>query len=165
MKPALLVVDIQNVWLDGTAELKASVEKRIDVINGAIRWFRENKLPIVVIYHEDKEEGAVSGTRPFEVHQTVGIEEDDFRVTKHYPNSFNKTGLEAIIRRMGCDTVLIVGLSASGCALATYFGAMDHDIHPYMVKGGIASHNEDHVRFAEDVCETLSLEAFDRTLR
>ncbi len=164
MKPALLVIDIQNVWLDGTAELKASVERRIDVINGAIRWFRENKLPIVVIYHEDKEEGAVSGTRPFEVPQTVGIEDDDIRVTKHYPNSFNKTGLEAILRRMGCDTVLIVGLSASGCALATYFGAMDHDIHPYMVKGGIASHDEDHVRFAEDVCETLSVEAFDRTL-
>ncbi len=49
MKPALLVIDIQNVWLDENSDLKRSVEMRIDVINEAIGWFRRNKLPIVTI--------------------------------------------------------------------------------------------------------------------
>ena len=51
MKPALLVQDIQNFWLyepDSNQDLRRSVEKRLDVINAAIAWFRERKLPIVV---------------------------------------------------------------------------------------------------------------------
>ncbi len=53
MKPALLVQDIQNVWLyepDSNQELRKSVEKRLDVINQAIAWFRGNKLPVIVGY-------------------------------------------------------------------------------------------------------------------
>jgi len=165
MKPALLVIDIQNVWLDGNEELKKSVEKRIDVINEAIGWFRRSKHPIVVIYHEDKEMGSIAGTKPFEVPQTVSIEETDIKVTKHHPSAFKKTELEAILRKNGCDTVAIVGLSASGCALATFFGALEHDLDSYLVQGGVASHSEEHVRFAEDICDTLRVDAFDKRLR
>lgn len=165
MKPALLVVDIQNAWLDGSAELKKSVEERLDVINEAIRWFRSNKHPVVAIYHEDLKEGVVPGTNAFEFLTTVRIDKKDVRVTKRYSNSFNKTGLDAILRKEGCDTILIAGLSASGCALATCFGAEDHDFHPYMVKGGVASHDENHVRFAEEICGTMSVDEFDAKLR
>jgi nicotinamidase-related amidase len=165
MKPALLVIDIQNVWLDDNADLKRSVEKRIDVINGAIAWFRHNKRPVIVVYHEDKERGLLPGTKPFEVPEYVKIKESDVKVSKSHPSAFGNTELEAVLRREGCDTVVIAGLSASGCVLASYFGACDHDLHPYLVQGGVASHNEEHVRAAEDICETVSLEAFDKTLR
>jgi len=165
MKPALLVIDIQNIWLDDNADLKRSVEKRIDVINGAIAWFRQNKRPVIVVYHEDEERGLMPGTKPFEVPEYVKIKETDVKVSKRYPSAFGKTELEAVLRREGCDAVVIAGLSASGCVLASYFGAWDHDIHPYLVQGGVASHNEEHVRAAEDICETVSLEAFDKTLR
>lgn len=60
---------------------------------------------------------------------------------------------------------MIVGLSASGCVLATYFSAPDRDIRPYLLKGGVTSANEEHVRFAEDICDTLSLQALDSTFR
>ncbi len=165
MKPALLVVDIQNAWLGNSPELKASVEKRMDVMNEAISWFRKSGYPIVVISHEDLKRSVTPGTDAFEFTQAVQIEEDDVRVTKHYPNSFNKTGLESILREKGCDTVLIVGLSASGCALATCLGAEDYDFRSMLVKGGVASHDENHVRFAEEICETIGLDEFDVKLR
>ena len=95
----------------------------------------------------------------------MGIKETDFRVTKHYPNAFNKTELETIVRREGCDTVVITGLSASGCALATYFGAIDHDLDPYLVQGGVASHDDGHVRCAESLCATMSVDELEKTLR
>ena len=164
MKPALLVVDIQNVWLDDNQELRKSVEKRINVINEAIHWFRKRAHPIVVVYHEDKEMGSLPGTKPFAAPETVRINDNDIRVTKRYPNSFGKTELEAVLRKEGCDTVVIVGLSASGCALATYFGAMDCDFRPYLVRNGVASHSEEHVRFAEDICETLNVQDLDKVL-
>ncbi len=165
MKPAILVIDIQNVWLDDNQDLRKSVERRIDVINDAIGWFRQNNSPIIVIYHEDKAIGLLPSTKPFEVPGTVRIDEADIKVTKRYPSAFGKTELEAILRKKECDTVVIVGLSASGCVLATYFGAMDCDFHPYLVQGGVASHSEEHVRFAEEICDTMRIQDFDRLLR
>lgn len=162
MKPALLVIDIQKAWLDETPELKKSVERHIDVMNGAIKWFREKSLPLIVIYHEAKDRGVVPGTPGFEFIPAVQIKHDDTKVTKTYPNSFNKTGLDSMLRKLGCDAVVIVGLSASGCALATFFGAIDYDVSPFMVRGGVASHNEEHVRFAEDLCEAIGLEELGR---
>jgi nicotinamidase-related amidase len=164
MKPALLVVDIQNAWLDENRDLKASIEKRINTINKAIRWFRKKKLPIIVIHHEDKECGVVAGSNPFRFVETVEVMDKDIRVTKHYPNSFHKTPLPAILKKNGCDTVVIEGLSASGCVLATAFGALDHDLSSYLVKDGVASHSEEHVRFAEEIIGTVNVGSFDKIL-
>jgi len=164
MKPALLVLDIQNVWLDMNAALKKSLEKRLAVINDAIGWFRRNERPIIVVYHEDKETGLVPGVKPFEVPGTVHVMKTDMKVIKLHPNAFGKTDLEAILRKEGCDTVLIAGLSASGCVLATFFGALDRDFRSYLVQGGVASHSEDHVRFAEEVCDTMSVDALDKAV-
>ncbi len=144
--------------------MKASVEKRIDTINQAIRWFRKKKLPIIVIYHEDKECGVVAGSKPFGFVERVELVEKDIRITKHYPNSFCKTALPAILKKNGCDTVVIEGLSGSGCVLATAFGALDHDLTPYLVKDGVASHSEEHVRFAEEIVGTVKVGSFDKTL-
>ena len=162
MKPVLLVVDIQNAWLDENKDLKRSVEKRLDAINEAIDWFRSHKRPIIVISHEDRETGTLPGTKPFAFAKSVKIRDSDIRVTKRYPNSFNKTGLEGIVRKLGCDAVVIVGLSASGCVLGTVFGAIDSDITPFLLKGGVASHREDHVRFAEEICDTITLDKLER---
>jgi len=103
-------------------------------------------------------------TRPFEFSETIRIEDTDLRITKRFPNAFNKTDLGTVLQREGCDAVVIVGLSASGCALATCLGANDHDLRAFLVKDGVASHSEDHVRFAEEICDTLSVHAFDKTL-
>jgi nicotinamidase-related amidase len=166
MKPALFVQDIQNVWLydpDSNKDLRDSVEKRLDVINGAIAWFRKRKLPIIVGYTEDKAQGLVPGTRSFEVPAKIKIKATDPKVTKCNANAFANPELGELLRKHGCDAMLIVGLSASGCVLATYFSAYDFGVRPYLVQGGVASHKEEHVRFAEDICDTLSLEALDRT--
>ena len=166
MKPALLVQDIQNVWLydpDSNQDLRKSVEKRLDVVNETIAWFRSKRLPIIVGYTEDKDQGLLPGTISFEVPKTVHVEETDFKVTKRHASAFGNPELGAILRREGCDAIVIVGLSASGCVLATYFSALDWDIRPYVVKGGVASHNEEHVRFAEDICDTLNVQDLDNS--
>jgi len=163
VRPALIVLDIQNIWLDDNKDLKASVERRLGVINGAIAWFRRNGRPVIVVNHEDRSKGLLPGTKPFEVAKTIHVKDTDTMVAKRYPSAFGKTELTDILRMEGCDTVVIAGLSASGCVLATYFGAMDHDIHPYLVQGGVASHDEMHVRAAESICETVALHDFDKT--
>jgi len=168
MKPVLFVQDIQNVWLydpDSNQELRRSVEKRLDLINEAIDLFRSKKLPIIVGYTVDKELGLRPGTKSFEVPKGVRVRKSDLKVTKLHASAFGNPELGALLRKIGCDTFLIVGLSASGCVLATYFGALDWDVRPYLIKGGVASHNEEHVRFAEEICDTLSLDDLRKTLQ
>lgn len=162
MNPALLVIDIQNAWLDSSEGLRRSVEARLDAINRTIGWFRRKGLPIIVISHESVDEGVMPGKRAFEFTEAVNIADEDTRLTKRHPSSFCRTDLEAILREKGRDTVVIVGLSATGCALATFFGALERDFNAYMVEGAVAASSEEHVRFVEEICDTLSPEAFDR---
>ena len=168
MRPALLVLDIQNVWLydpDSNQDLRKSLEKRLDVVNQAITWFRKNRLPIFVGYTVEEEQGLVPGSESFEVPRAIHIEETDIKVTKRFASVFGNPEFGALLKKQACDTLLIVGLSASGCVLATYFGALDWEIKPYLVRGGVASHNEEHVRFAEELCDTLSLNDLDGLLK
>lgn len=164
MRPALLVQDIQNIWLyapDSNQDLRRSVESRLDVINEAISWFRNRGFPIIVGYTEDEEQGLLPGTKSYEVPESVRVKDTDLKATKRHASAFGNPELGAALKREGCDALVIVGLSASGCVLATYFSAFDWDIRPYLLKGGVASHNEEHVRFAEDICDTLSLNELD----
>jgi nicotinamidase-related amidase len=64
----------------------------------------------------------------------------------------------------GCDTVILAGLSAMGCVMATYVGAMDQDLHPYLLRDGVAGSSEDLVRLAQEIFDTLSLDALDQIL-
>ncbi len=167
MRPALFVQDIQNVWLydpDSNQGLKRSMEKRIGLVNDAIALFRSRGLPIVVGYTEDKEQGLVPGQKRFEVPDSVSIKESDYKVTKRHASAFANPELGAILRKERCDSIAIVGLSASGCILATFFSALDWDVRPFLIKGGVASSKESHVRFAEEICDTMTLGELEKKL-
>jgi nicotinamidase-related amidase len=69
-----------------------------------------------------------------------------------------------MLREAGCDTVLLTGLSATGCVLATYMGAIDKDLSPYLVRDAVAASREDLVRFVEEICDGLSLRAISQLI-
>jgi nicotinamidase-related amidase len=159
LKPALLVIDIQNVWLNSSPGLKACLEQRFEVINSAIALFGKKGLPIIRIYHVDKGEGPQPGTEEFEFHPSIGKGDIETQVIKNYPNAFNKTELASILERENVDVVILCGLSATCCVMATYFGALDHDLHPFLLRDGVAAGCEQHIRFAEEIFETMSVGA------
>jgi nicotinamidase-related amidase len=157
-------VDIQNAWLDMDDGLRKSVEARTWVINEAVGLFRRKRLPIVLVFHTDIEKGPEPGAKEFEFSTRINIREQDVKVVRNYSNAFNRTELEEILRKDGCDTVMIAGLSATECILATYIGAIDRDFSPYLVRDGGASHREDYVRFVEEICDNLSVRALHQML-
>ncbi|MEW5747574.1 MAG: isochorismatase family protein [Candidatus Thermoplasmatota archaeon] len=164
MKPVLLVIDVQNFVLDMYPGYSDSVKKHAKTMNDAIALFRAKGLPLVVVYHEDRELGPRPGTRAFAFHESIDVRDSDPRVVKNYPNGFNKTSLADTLKGMGCDTVFIVGLSAVGCAMATYHGAIDLDLEPYFVQDGVAADTEEHVRMAEEICRTINMDELGRKL-
>ena len=151
------MIDIQNEWLSSSPGLRESVERRVETINSAIALFRERRLPVVRVYHVDRGEGPLPGTGGFEFLQSIEIAESDAQVIKNYSNAFNRTELANLLARWNIDTVILCGLSATGCVMATYVGAEDHDLRPFLLRDGVAAGSEQHVRFAEEIFETLSL--------
>lgn len=164
MKPALLVIDIQNKWLNESPGLRESLGRRVWVINSAIALFRKKGLPIIQVYHVDKEEGPLPGTEEFDFLPSIEIAETDTRVIKNYSNAFNRTELADILAKSKVDAVILSGLSATCCVLATYVGAEDHDLHPFLLRDGVAADSEQNVRFVEDIFESLSIGALAQVL-
>jgi nicotinamidase-related amidase len=149
VKPALLVIDIQNVYLSMVPEREKEVA--MYYINGLIELFRSNGYPVIRIYHFDKESGPKPGTDQFEFPTSVLIKPDDAKVIKTYGDGFNKTDLDKIIKEKGSNTLFLCGLSAVGCVLSTWIGAQNHDYNAFLVKDAIMSHNSDYTNQVEDM--------------
>ncbi|HPB25017.1 MAG TPA: isochorismatase family protein [Bacteroidales bacterium] len=149
IKPALLVIDIQNVYLSMVPEMEKGIA--LYYINSLIELFRSNGYPVIRIYHFDKESGPKPGSEQFEYPGTVLIKDEDPKVIKTYGNGFTKTDLDKILRENGSNTLFLCGLSAVGCVLATWIGAQDHDYKAFMVKDAIMSHNSDYTNNIEDM--------------
>jgi nicotinamidase-related amidase len=159
MKAALLVIDIQNDFFNISQVCSDSLKSAIQYVNAAIKLFRKKSLPIVIVQHRNEEDGLVPGKEGFEVPEAINTEPSDIRIIKTYGNSFNKTGLTEKLRQLGVDTVIITGFCAEQCVLSTYQGAEDLDLKPIILKGAIASTNLEHVRFVEEITDTITLGA------
>lgn len=162
MKPALLVIDIQNLYLNWMS--KEDKDMAMWMINNTIQLFREKGFPIVRVYNTSPEYGPKPGTEEFEFPSTVPIKPEDPKVIKNYPSAFKKTELDKMLRDKGCNTLFLCGLSAVGCVLATYYGAMDLDYDAFMVKNALLSHNAKFTNSIEDITDAVGYEAIKAML-
>jgi nicotinamidase-related amidase len=154
IKPALVIIDIQNVYISMVPEREKEVA--LYYINNLIGLFRSHGYPIIRVYHHDKEYGPKPGTEQFEFPSSVLIKPEDPKVIKTYGNGFTKTDLDKVIKEKGSNTLFLCGLSAVGCVLATWIGAQDHDYKAFMVKNAIMSHNSDYTKNVEDMFDAVN---------
>lgn len=162
MRPALLVIDIQNAYLPLMAE--ADKDLGMQMIDAAVRLFRFFGFPVIRVYHTDPRFGPLQGSPEFEFPDSVPVKPEDPMIVKNYPNGFKKTSLDKLLREKNVNTVFLCGLSAVGCVLATYFGAMDLDYRAFMVKDGLISHMPDLTGAVEEICSSVGYEAIQAML-
>jgi nicotinamidase-related amidase len=156
MRPALLVIDIQNQFMPMMDEAEKDIA--MYAINVYIDLFRKSGFPVVRVYHSDKEYGPFPGTPEFEFPEEVTILPDDPKVIKTYGNGFNKTDLEKVLRDKGVNTLFLCGLSSVGCVLATWMGAQDLDFKAFLLKDAMMSHNADYTNSIEEIFDALGYE-------
>jgi nicotinamidase-related amidase len=147
IRPALLVIDIQNAYLSGMAQRDKEVA--MSNINYYIQLFRAHGYPVIRVYHYSKKYGPEQGTEGFEFPASVLTKPDDPKVVKTYSDGFNKTDLNKVLKEKDVNTVFLCGLSAVGCVLATWIGAQNNDYNAFLIKDAIMSHNEDYTNSIE----------------
>lgn len=163
MKLALLIIDMQKKFFELGPAFEQPLKAAVEYINAAIALFREKNLPIIVIEHSDKEDGLLPGTPSFPTHESINLSPQDMHITKTYGNSFTKTPLSDHLHSLGVDTLILTGFCAEFCVLSTYRGAQDYDFKPIILRGSLASDDREHIRFVEEISETITygaLEAF-----
>ena len=153
IKPALLVIDIQNAFMP---MMSSDKEIAMEYINALIDLFRKHGYPVIRVYHTSEEYGVTPGTEGFEYPETVKILPTDPKVLKTYPDGFNKTDLDKVIKATGSNTLFLCGLSAVGCVLATWNGAQNLDYKAFMVKNAIISHNSEYTKNVEQMFDAVS---------
>jgi nicotinamidase-related amidase len=156
IKPALLVIDIQNAFLPMIPEQEKLIA--MEYINGLIDLFRKNGYPVIGVYQFSEEYGVKPGTPGFEFPETVKVLPTDPKVVKNYGDAFNKTDLDKVLKDSGSNTLFLCGLSAVGCVLATKTGAENHDYKAFMVKNAIMSHNSEYTKNVEVMFDAVSYE-------
>ncbi len=162
-KAALLVIDTQNTYLKYIPD--QDKEAAITIINNYIELFREYDSPIIRIYHYNKEHGPGQGTKEFEFPESVFVRPDDPKVIKTYPDAFNKTELDEILRDKGVNILFLCGLSSVGCVLATWIGAFNHDYKAFLVKDAIMCHKKAYSENVEIMFEAAGYEVINLILK
>ncbi|UCC76980.1 MAG: cysteine hydrolase [Anaerolineales bacterium] len=164
MKPALLVIDVQKQFFGSSPATAQSLHDAIEYINAAIALFRGKDLPVVCIQQLEEEEKLVPGQEGFDLPDELDILASDLHIHKTYGNAFNKTPLEAELRKLGVDTVIITGFCAEYCVLSTYRGAQDLDLKPIILRGSLASGIRENIRFVESISDIMSYGALEKAL-
>ena len=156
LKPALLVIDVQNAFVPMMDQ--SDKDRAFQMINGAIWVFENSKLPIIRVYHQDDKWGPATDSEGFKFDPAIKFSAEYPMVVKHYGDGFNKTDLDKILKEKGINTVFLCGLSATGCVLATFIGATNHDYKAFMVKDALLSPNAAQTNVIEEIMNTVDLE-------
>ena len=148
-RPALLVVDMCRAYVDDQAPLYAAAAA--DAYRNADRLAtvaRRQGRPVVFTRVEYAAGGVDGGhffrkvpaLRCFEAGNPLAEFTDlvrpttgDVIVTKQYASAFFGTSLAATLNALGVDTVVIAGVSTSGCVRASALDALQHGFVPIVV--------------------------------
>jgi maleamate amidohydrolase len=67
---------------------------------------------------------------------------DELVISKQYPSAFFGTSLASTLTARGVDTVLLTGLTTSGCVRATCVDALSHGFVPLVIEDACGDRHE-----------------------
>ena len=148
-RPAVLVVDVVRAYLEEDSPLYAGVEDAVAACAVLVRAARAAGVPVIFTRVEYVPGGAdgglfyrkVAALRCFDQGDPLGEFPaepaplpGEVVVTKQYASAFFGTSLAATLTAGGVDTVVICGLSTSGCVRASAVDALQHGFRPIVVR-------------------------------
>jgi maleamate amidohydrolase len=147
-RPAFLIVDFAMAYLDPESPLFADAEEALASNVRLLATARAASVPVIFTRVEYTPGGANGGLfyrkipalRVFDSGSPLGEFPDSLQpgagetvVTKQFASAFFSTSLAAILSEKRIDTLLITGMSTSGCVRATALDALQHGFAPFVI--------------------------------
>lgn len=142
-RPALLLIDFAQAYFDeayplyGGAGCRSALDNAIKLAPAA----RAAGIPLIfteVKYAKGGTDGGAfyskvpalscfdAGTDSQRLADGLSMESGDILVSKQYPSAFFGTSLDATLRWLNVDTLLLAGVTTSGCVRATCIDSISH---------------------------------------
>lgn len=184
-RPALVLVDPARAYIDKDCALYAGVEENVEAMRALLASARAAAIPVVVTAVRIRPDGADAGIffrkagtlkafcegSPFGefIHGLAPLP-DELLVTKQYASAFFGTSLNSYLNSLRIDTVLLAGLSTSGCVRATALDTMQHGFIPIVVEDAVgdrdpAIHHANLFDMQQKMAEVWSLARTQEFLR
>ena len=148
-RPALLLVDFVQAYFDPDCDLYANVDEALQSALRVLEAARAASIPIIftrVMYQAKGLDGGVffkkaKPLRHFLEGSPLGNwptglspGENEIVLTKQYPSAFFGTSLASTLTAANVDSVILTGLTTSGCIRATCVDACSHGFLPLVVE-------------------------------
>ena len=153
--PALIVVDMINGFTDSACPLGTDCPEVVSANVELLSAFREKGLPVfftTVVYDDDQQATVFRQKVPalnalrrgsHWVALDVAMErlETEPLIEKHWPSAFHKTGLDAQLRALGVDSLVVTGLTTSGCVRASAVDGLQYNYQVVVAKEAVGDRN------------------------
>lgn len=151
-KPALILIDLVLAYFHKDCDLWADCDA---ALHSAIRLrdaARKAGIPIIytnVVYHPKAIDGGrffqkalplrhfLRGSRWGEWAPGLEPNDDELVISKQYASAFFGTSLSSTLTSLGVDTVILTGVSTSGCVRATCVDANSHGFIPIIPREAV----------------------------
>lgn len=161
MFQALLVIDMLNDFLTISPE---RVSKIIPRIKELLDFTRRQGLPIIYVNDAhlpfDKElrvrgSHAIKGKPGSQIIEDLKPQSTEYVIEKRTYSGFFATDLDALLRDIGVDTLILVGVSSDGCILCTALDAFYRGYSIIVVEDCVESFTEEGLKIALHLMKTL----------
>lgn len=140
-RPALIVVDMSNGFARAASPLGGDFSEAIAANKTLLDVFREKQLPIfftTVVYHKPQQASVFRkrlpdlnilqpGSKWIEIADELARKDCEPIVEKRGPSAFFDTNLAEQLQQTHADSLVVTGLTTSGCVRATVVDGLQHN--------------------------------------
>ena len=180
--PALIIVDVVMAYFEKHSPLYADAAKVLASNVRMLAAARKASIPVIftnVVYQQGGIDGGlfykkIPALKVFDQGSPLGNfppslqpETGETIITKQFASAFFGTSLAEKLTEMKVDTLLITGLSTSGCVRATALDALQCGFAPFVIRDACGDrHQSPHeanlfdlqAKYAEVISETEAIE-------
>ena len=119
-KTAVLIMDYQNRQLSNFSN--AFQDELLAKANTVLAKARRESIPVIYVEVRRGER-----TPETEIHPAITPQSGETVLTKSRVGPFSTTNLDELLKKQGVETLILMGISTSGCVLSTVRWAADID--------------------------------------
>ena len=152
---ALLVVDMINGFTDSACPLGTDCPEVVSANVELLMAFRDRGLPIfftTVVYDNDQQATVFRhkvpalnvlqrGSHWVSIDAAMGRLETEPLIEKHWPSAFHETDLDGQLRALGVDSLVVTGLTTSGCVRASAVDGLQNNYQVVVAKEAVGDRN------------------------
>lgn len=154
-RPALVLVDLINAFTDPACPLGSENSAVVDASAGVLARFRQLGLPVfftTVAYSEDHQAKVFRrriaalnllqpGSQWVRVDTALSPRANEPVIEKHWASAFFGTDLQTQLTAAGADSLVVCGLTTSGCVRATAVDGLQHDYRVVVPREAVGDRN------------------------